>query len=137
MGKEKLSKFKVITLERTGCLGFCPVYEIKITCDGLVHYLGRAFVEKIGEYNWNIDNDSLKALNKAIMYYEYFFIEKRTPVFYMTCNPYCITSVLLKDGTYRKIKHYLGDDSYPKKLFRFEDKINKIVKIEQYISKSF
>ncbi|MFZ0863707.1 MAG: DUF6438 domain-containing protein, partial [Candidatus Sulfotelmatobacter sp.] len=33
-----------LTLERTGCEGFCPWYSVAILSDGSVHYEGKAYV---------------------------------------------------------------------------------------------
>ena len=41
--------------------------------------------------------------------------------------PTCITSVLLEDGTYRDIENYYGSKKYPKKLKRFEKRVDEIV----------
>jgi len=32
--------FKIITLERTPCYGYCPVYKVTILSDGTVRYFG-------------------------------------------------------------------------------------------------
>lgn len=38
-----------ITLTRTVCFGFCPDYSVTITSDGEVTYVGRRFVNVVGE----------------------------------------------------------------------------------------
>ena len=37
-----------VTLERIGCLGFCPAYTVSISSDGTVTFTGKAWVEKQG-----------------------------------------------------------------------------------------
>src|ERR1700677_2461142 len=37
-----------ITLDRTGCLGFCPWYSVTILNDGSVRYEGKAYVHVEG-----------------------------------------------------------------------------------------
>lgn len=54
---------------------------------------------------------------------------------YVTCSPSCITSVLMKDGTYREIENYHGNDQYPERLKRFEGKIDSIIGIRNYVGK--
>lgn len=50
-------------------------------------------------------------------------------------NPSCITSVMMKDGAYREIDNFHGNDQYPERLKRFERKIDKIIGIKDYIGK--
>lgn len=38
-----------ITLNRTVCFGFCPDYTVTINGDGQVRYVGRSFVNVVGE----------------------------------------------------------------------------------------
>jgi hypothetical protein len=39
----------VISMSRTACFGFCPVYTVSITGAGEVTYVGRQFVNVVGE----------------------------------------------------------------------------------------
>src|SRR5208282_153259 len=52
-----------ITLERTGCLGFCPWYSVTILNDGSVRYEGTAYVHVEGIRKKTI---SLSGVNKLI-----------------------------------------------------------------------
>jgi len=137
--KSILPKFKIITLERTRCFGWCPVYKITIFSDGTVRYFGEYCVEKEGNYTWQIDENEIDELNKAISSYGYFDIKAReeTEIEMITCMPTCITSVLLEDGKYREIENYYGSKKYPKKLQRFEKRIDEIVGIIDYVGSKF
>lgn len=44
-----------ITLERTACFGWCPMYEVVVTGDGNVKYTGSKFVVREGEVNARIE----------------------------------------------------------------------------------
>lgn len=132
---KNISKFKTIKLERTACYGSCPIYQVEILSDGSVHYLGEGFVEQIGQHSWIIDAAAIEALNEAISKYEYFSMKAKEPTEVMTCSPSCITSILLEDGTHREIDNYHGADSFPKKLYKLENKIDEIIGIEKYVGK--
>ncbi|MBU1013901.1 MAG: hypothetical protein KKG99_12935 [Bacteroidetes bacterium] len=130
---EKYSEFEKISLRRTGCMGTCPVYLVEIYSNGKIEYEGENFVKKTGHHSWLIDSQSIKALNKAIHKYNYFTIKPKKIEFEVTCNPSCITSIQLKDGKYREIENYYGNDEYPKILQRLEKRIENIIGIENYI----
>lgn len=132
---KKISGFKTITLKRTPCYGTCPVYNVEIYAYGEVSYYGEGYVEKLGHHWWTIPPDAIDALNDAIVEYGYFSIKAKEITKDVTCSPSCITSVLLKDGSYREIDNYHGNDQYPEKLKRFERKIDKIIGVKDYIGK--
>lgn len=46
---EPAAQSVVITLSRTPCFGFCPDYTVTITGEGEVTYVGRRFVNVVGE----------------------------------------------------------------------------------------
>lgn len=140
MGSSKirnLSGFKTITLERTMCYGTCPVYDVEIRDNGEVKYNGKYFVEKEGPHRWTILPDAVDALNDAILKFGYFSIKAREITRDCTCNPSCITSVLMKDGAYREIDNYYGNDQYPEKLKRFERKIDNIIGVKEYVGEVY
>lgn len=45
----------LITLSRTACYGFCPVYSVSISGEGEVIYNGRGFVNVVGEQRARIE----------------------------------------------------------------------------------
>jgi len=129
------SGFRTITIKRTMCYGTCPAYNVEINEDGEVNYYGEAFVEKTGYHRWTIQTDAIDALNDAILKYGYFTIKAKEITRDVTCSPSCITSVLMKDGAYREIENYHGNDQYPERLKRFEGKIDSIIGIRNYVGK--
>lgn len=122
-------EFKFIKLERTGCEGTCPIYSVKISSSGIVEYNGEMFVNKTGSHQWKINSKAIGLLNNAISKYDYFGMKEKESTGWATCHPYCITSILLKDNTFRKIENYKGSESYPKKLNTLENKIDLIIGI--------
>src|SRR5262245_49630613 len=52
----------VITLERTACLGKCPVYTVNILDDGRVIYEGNRFVAVTGKQTSNIAPKTVAAM---------------------------------------------------------------------------
>ena len=129
------SPFKTIYLERTLCDGDCPVYKVKINADGTVkltreHHLNGS----VNSQKWTIDTEKIEELNRIIHKYGYFSLKKNTEnLFFATDHPYCITKIELRDGTKRKIEHYLGDNVYPKRLTTIENWIDRLIETEIYL----
>jgi len=135
--KSPLPKFKIITLERILCFGWYPAYKITFFSNGTVHYFKKYYGEEEYEDTWQIDEDDINELNKAIYSYGDFDIKVREEKDWITCLPMCVTSVLIEDGTYREIENYYGSKKYPEKLHRFEKRIDEIVGIADYFGSRF
>lgn len=67
----------VITLRRTGCLGTCPVYSVKIFADGSVTYFGTAFVQITGEHETAISREAVENLVSHFLQINYFALKDR------------------------------------------------------------
>ena len=130
------TSFKSITMQRTACYGYCPVFSLVIFSDGHVLFNGEHFVEKKGKHSWTIGKDAITAMNDAISKHGYFTMIEKTEAKEMTCMPTCITSILMEDGTFREINHDFGLNKFAKKLDAFENKIEKIVGADKYIGKA-
>ena len=128
-----MNKFKKIYLERTGCLGVCPVYKLYIDAEGNVQ-LHRGFYYPIAEeiFGWQIDKKALAKLNTLLHKYKYLELEQKEESTSATDFPYCVTSIEFEDGTRRFIDHYLGGDSWPKQLTTIEKGIDRIVGVKDY-----
>jgi hypothetical protein len=124
---------KRLTIERTPCFGFCPVYSASVSESGEVEFYGQDYVAKKGHYKWNID---LKILDKLFTYLQkrgFFGLNDNYNRCDYTCNASCITSVQLRDGTIKKIDHYHGDTTAPQILKTIENKIDLMLGLYEYI----
>lgn len=50
----------IFSLERTPCLGTCPVFKLEVFSDGYVKYHGRNYVDLIGDYAGTLKPEQLK-----------------------------------------------------------------------------
>ncbi len=128
----KPTEFKdvIITLERTGCLGTCPSYNLTIYGDGKVVYDGKYFVKTKGMQNFLITQDKVKELVNEFYKIGYFSLQdKYDPPF--TDLPKTITSITI-DGKTKKVVSY---DGGPEKLSELENKINAITNTKILIGK--
>jgi len=124
--------FDKITLQRTRCFGVCPVYNLTIMGDGRVIYKGEDFVKVKGKRVSRIDNDKIKKLAQAFKEADYSSLKSNYENFTATDMPYAITSITI-NGEIKKVKHYHGDFSAPKKLTKLEDRIDKIVGTSKWL----
>lgn len=59
----------LISLQRTACFGECPIYKFEIYSSGDCIYYGEKFVNKIGEYKFQLkkkDIDIIISMSKEI-----------------------------------------------------------------------
>jgi len=49
-------------MRRSGCYGRCPIYEVRVTSDGVVRYTGERFTDKLGVYEKNVGAARAQAL---------------------------------------------------------------------------
>jgi hypothetical protein len=130
-----------ITLERTACYGFCPIYAVAIYESGKVEYFGYQFVEKAGFYTSNISSNSIDdLLNFAVEHgydnleNEYFYVCDTTDTgeiltYTVSDLPTKITSIV-SGGNRKTIKNYYGG---PYWLALFERKIDSTVNVSKWV----
>ena len=133
----------LITLERTGCEGTCPMYSLKVLADGRVIYRGKQFVRNKGRAEAKLTREQLTALLSEFEKAGYFSLRNRYQYWVDGCPsgardyPSAITSFRI-NGRVKTIVHDYGcrekspdGDSrgpvYPSELFALEQKIDEIV----------
>lgn len=126
-----------ITLERTECFGFCPVYKLTITADGSVVFEGRRFVKQEGVTISSVSPERLKQLIAEFDRVKYFSLEDDYTETRLSCptdQPSAITSIRI-NGKSKTINHYLGclEPKVPKGLTELENKIDEIVNTAQWL----
>jgi len=122
----------VMTLERTPCFGMCPVYGVAVFEDGTVVYLGIRYVAETGVRVANVDPGEVDFLAMQTADFGYFGWEDEYTFQIITDQPYAITSLNWEDQ-YKQITRYDGDPNAPIGLVRFEDRIDRLVNIEQWV----
>lgn len=124
--------FDEITLERTRCMGSCPIYKIVVSGNGQVTYTGENFVKKVGTATATLSSQQVSELNQALVEADYFTIPDRVSCGeYATDRPGVITSVTIK-GTTHKIPRDTGCGDWSSKIQTFEASVENIVNIAQW-----
>lgn len=121
-----------ITLARTPCFGFCPVYELTISGDGTVVYTGTGYVATRGRQEGQISTAQVQELLAFFNKVEYTTLKPEYTDYQITDLPYAETSLTVGGQTHR-VNHYHGDRSAPEKLRLLEDRIDAVVNSAQWI----
>jgi hypothetical protein len=95
-----------ITLERTACYGFCPVYTVTIHGDGRVEYSGERYIDIPGSQKARIQPENLQGLLKTIDRIHFFALQEK---YFEGCTdqPTAIISLHL-DGKSKQVSNYYG-----------------------------
>ncbi len=122
----------VVSLERTACFGFCPMYLVEVYRDGTVKYRGDRFVKTVGEATSKVDAATLARIDQAIAQAGWDGFATAYDRQDVTDHPGAIV-IVEKDGQRQQVSHYHGDHSAPKALAELEDEIDRLLNIEQFI----
>jgi hypothetical protein len=122
----------IITLERTACLGECPIYTLTIHGDGTVVYEGKDFVKTKGRKESIISKEKIEELILEFNRADYFSLKDNYVEHTMTDAHSVITSITI-NGKLKIIEHYHGDFSAPEALSTLENKIDEIVNSDQWV----
>jgi hypothetical protein len=120
------------TIERTDCLGWCPVYKLTVYRDGAVEYEGDRWVKTRGKATGTLPPETIGALDELFQSRGYLQLADKYTDYEVTDAPSVNTSYSF-GGKTKRIEHYLGDGHAPKALGEVEDGFDRIVHIEQWI----
>jgi len=124
-------------IARTGCLGPCPSYSLRVFSDGKVEYEGQFFVKVRGKAGGTITPEELAQLRQAFAEAKYFSLGAGYDCYEWSDNPSVTT--FFYDGQRRKtIDHYHGCRERPnaKKLAALnalEDRVDQITRSERWV----
>ena len=125
-----LKGFEQITLERTGCYGFCPTYEVTIHADGLVVYKGFEHVGVLGERQGSAEPEGIAEFLSACEQLNFFELEAKYEYkLDEDGKPYTITDqpsrimTLTVAGQSKQVEQYFGG---PEGLRALADQIDAV-----------
>ncbi|MEL6844322.1 MAG: DUF6438 domain-containing protein, partial [Bacteroidota bacterium] len=55
-----------VVVKRTPCMGTCPYYDLSVSADGTVNYIGRSHVKLQGEHSKQLPAEKVVALKEVI-----------------------------------------------------------------------
>jgi hypothetical protein len=135
----------VVTLERRGCYGECPIYQLRITGDGKVSFHGERFVKRTGSHAGTISPEKVRKLVRAFEEAGYFAIRENygyggcgtrqlCATGFLNDAPGADTSITLRGRTHR-VTHDYGCTCAPSPLFKLEHAIDEIVGTDRWVGK--
>ena len=134
----------LITLERTGCLGSCPVYKLTINADGTVEFRGMHVKEgrmvSDAVKKSHISRDKLASLLQAFQTADYWSFKDQYSFGDKACGeswtdyPSAITSIRV-GGKTKSVDHYYGcqRNERLKILTELESKIDDVTNTKQWL----
>jgi uncharacterized protein DUF6438 len=139
-GGQTVPQDTLITLERTGCYGMCPIYKVSISADGAVVFEGNRFVKKVGSARSAISDEQIRELLVAFEKINYFELSDQYAKpedgckQWLTDHPSAITSIT-RNGKSKSVTHYYGCRGVDvlKELEKLEQAIDEAVNSAQWI----
>lgn len=122
----------VISLTRTPCYGFCPVYSVSITSGGEVTYIGRQFVNVVGEQHATIPSADVERLLARFdaMGFESLRDEYRADVTDLPST----TIVLERNGQRKSVLDYGGTGAgMPEAVRELEAEIDRVAGTARWV----
>jgi hypothetical protein len=110
-----------ITLERTECLGRCPVYHVALRRDGSCIWTGHAWTERLGVHAAAVISEDFDRLASTVEALGFFDLEARYSDS-ITCQPSTTTTV--RAGSAVKSVYRYGQRTAPRVLIEAEDAID-------------
>jgi hypothetical protein len=121
-----------IGLSRSVCMGTCPAYQVELSGDGSVRYLGGAFVAVGGEHRWTVSRDAVRALFQQFKDAEIFWSYDKYQA-HITDNPTYRLSIAF-DGHEKTLNDYVGPSvGMPEVFTALEDAVDKAVATEKWL----
>ena len=63
-GRGEPTRYKIVSLERTGCYGKCPTYLFEVWNDGVAFYAGARSVERLGKFEARASEEQMSAIRE-------------------------------------------------------------------------
>ena len=128
----------LIELERTACLGSCPVYSVALKGDGTVRYEGERFVKQSGAASAKVSPSAVRGIVDAAEAAGFFGLPTRYAYGEPTCplytadSPRTFITVTAGDRT-RRIEHDYGCENGPKALVALAARIDSVAGTARWI----
>ena len=127
-----------VELERTACLGGCPVYSVALRGDGNVRFQGRNFVRQTGTATATIPPAQVRGIVDAANAAGFFDLPARyahgepTCPLYSTDSPRTFISITAGGRTHR-VEHDYGCENGPKALVALAARIDSVAGTARWI----
>lgn len=110
------------TYERTPCFGMCPIFKLTIYTDGSAEYVGKNFVNLIGEYQTSVSKAQMARIVLVADGIKYFSMKDEYNNEKVTDLPSVITEIRGIHGL-KRVRNRQGGPSELKQLYSVFDEI--------------
>jgi len=122
----------LITLQRSACYGFCPVYRVTISGEGEVVFTGQAFVNVVGERRANIPRADVQRLLQR--FDEVNFDSLRDAYRAQVSDLPTYTVTLERNGQRKSVVDYGGVSAgMPRAIRDLQDEIDRVANTSQWV----
>ncbi len=121
-----------ITLSRSACYGFCPDYTVAITGEGEVRYVGRAFVNVVGEARASIPPAEVAALLARFDAIGFARLRDQYRA-QITDNPTTVIT-LTRNGASKRVEDYVGTAvGMPESVRELQNEIDRVAGTARWV----
>lgn len=132
----------VISSERRGCFGDCPIYKVTIFADGTVTYNGENSFNESGIKQASISEDKLRELIREFGRIDYFKFQdaygdgNEKACQELVTDSLSVTTTFTMQGKSKRVRHNYGCRGFPgeTELINLENLLDEIVNTAQWIS---
>lgn len=129
-----------ITLERTACLGGCPIYRLEMDGAGLVRYEGIAFVERVGLDSARVAPEEVRKVIDSAGALGYFALAESYRQGDATCSEYFPDSPsviigITADSLHKRVTVDHGCTSYPPELPQLAELIDRVAGTARWLGR--
>jgi hypothetical protein len=120
-------------MHRSGCFGFCPIYEVEVTEQGAVTFSGHRFVDKMGKHHGKVTPSQFQQLAALVTRIGFFKLQDRYRykqdgcATWATDNP--TVDIIVTQGSKKKhVSYYYGCGglSVAKQIVALSEAIDKV-----------
>jgi hypothetical protein len=129
-----------ILMHRSGCFGFCPIYEVEVTEQGAVTFSGHRFVEKTGKHHGKVTPSQFQQLAALVKQVGFFRLQDRYRYEQDGCTTWATDNptvdIIVTRGSKKKhVSYYYGckGPSVAKQIVALSEAIDKITGTSAWI----
>lgn len=123
-----------ITLQRSGCYGTCPAYQVTVSTDAIV-FAGRMFVVASGKHTDKVNADKVRSLAKRFIAADFYSMNPSYTASVTDCPTYVLSMSV--DGRQKEVEDYEGSwVGMPAVISELEDEVDNLARTQRWIEGS-
>jgi hypothetical protein len=123
LAQDKPAEITEIRLERTECLGKCPIDEVVLRADGTATYVGTRFVDRLGRHEGKVARADFEKLASMMESKGFFALKDQYDN--TKCDQASLITTATRDGEAKRVRDYAK--AGPEELKAIEKEILKVM----------